>query len=78
MFRLIVTLYLIVNGVAAEKPSGQIPNRQVFPTEEACKGYFDTEEGKLSKQVLKRAVEMQGEKFEMRVSCDPVVKGEQI
>jgi hypothetical protein len=78
MFKLVVTLFLITNGVPADEPSAKIPNNKVFPSEEACRGYFDTDAGKLSKQALEIMIGTHGEKFEMKVSCTSISKGEQI
>ena len=78
MFKLIMTLFLITNGVPADEPSGAIPNNKVFPTEEACKGYFETDAGKLSKQALEIIIGTHGEKFEMKISCVSTAEGEQI
>jgi len=78
MFKLIVTLFLIIDGVPAAEPSGAIPNNKVFPTEEACNGYFDTDAGKLSKHALEIMIGTHGEKFEMKVSCVSAAKGEAI
>ncbi len=79
VYKLVVTLFLMTNGVPAEEPSGSIPNRTEFQTEEACKGYFDTEAGKKAKEYLEVVVGRSGEKFDMRVSCVPSgAKGEKI
>ncbi len=79
VYKLVVTLFLMTNGVPAEEPSGSIPNRTEFQTEEACKGYFDTEAGKKAKEYLEAVVGRSGEKFDMRVSCVPAEsKGEKI
>ncbi len=78
MFKLVVTLFLITNGVPAGEPSGSIPNNRVFQSKEACEGYFETEAGKLSKQALEIMVGAHGEKFEMKVSCVSASKGESI
>ena len=78
VYKLVVTLFLMTNGVPAEEPSGSIPNRTEFQTEEACKGYFDTDAGKKAKQALEMMIEARGDKFDMKVSCVPTSHGEQI
>lgn len=78
MYKLLVTLYLITNGVPAEQPSGKIPNRQVFQTQEECVNFFNTDTGKQAKSYLETMVGQHGEKFKMDVSCVEVVKGESL
>jgi hypothetical protein len=46
MFKLIVGVFLIVNGVQAEKPSGVVSyNQNMFQTEQTCKDFIATEDG---------------------------------
>jgi len=47
MFKFVVAFFLVTNGVPADKPSQIVSyNKTTFPTEEACKGFPETEEGK--------------------------------
>ena len=78
MFKLYVAVFLITNGVAAEQPSGVVPNKNVFPTQEACMGYFDTDAGKKSKLALDAMLEAQGSKYETKVFCVEITKGESL
>ena len=51
MFKLIVALFAIVNGVQSETPSGVLEyNRATFPTQESCLGFIESEAGREVRQ----------------------------
>jgi hypothetical protein len=73
MFKLIALLFLVTNGVSAEEPWTSIPNKMVFPSEEACKTFIDSDEGKLSKARLEEILASQSAPSKAKLTC---VQGE--
>ena len=68
-FKLYVTLFLITNGVVAEHPSGMIPNKKVFPTQEACTQFLESDDGKKAMVYLETVVGQTGKQFKMETTC---------
>lgn len=69
MFKLYVMLFLISNGVVAEQPSGMIPNKKVFPTQEACTKFLESDAGKQAMVYLESVVGQTGKQFKMETTC---------
>jgi hypothetical protein len=69
MFELIVMLFVVANGVQAEKPAGIIKNKTTFPTEAACKNYFGTEEGRAAKLAVDEFLASQEGRITARLGC---------
>ncbi len=69
MFKLVALLFLVTNGVQAEKPSGMITNEENFPSREICKGYLGSEQGAEFKKALENMVETQKGALAIGISC---------
>jgi hypothetical protein len=70
MFKLVALLFLVTNGVQAEKPSGHLTNRTTFPTEGACKSYFDTDAGKKAKSAIDELIVAQDGELVAEMVCE--------
>ena len=46
MFKLIVMLFVITNGVVEDHPSEQLTNKRTFTTEKVCLDFLSTDAGK--------------------------------
>lgn len=69
MFKLVALLFLVTNGVQAEKPSGVLKNKTTFPTVEACKDYFGTEAGKQAKSAIDEMISAQNGGLVAEMAC---------
>jgi hypothetical protein len=69
MFKLIALLFLVTNGVTAEEPWTTIPNKRVFPSEETCKKFIHSDEGKVSKARLEEILASQSAPSEAKLTC---------
>ncbi len=74
LFNLIVTLFAMINGVQGDTPVARFANREAFPTEEACKNYFETENGKQAKIGIEVTVSRMPGQYVAAYSCVPVGK----
>jgi hypothetical protein len=71
MFKLVVMLFLMgPNGELSDDPASWGVRKTLFPTQETCMAFFDTDEGKAEKQMIEaRAAALGGVmKFECRPS----------
>jgi len=70
LFKLIATIYLVVNGVAAPNPSAVLTNHNSFSTMEDCMNFFDTEKGKAEQLQLNAMLKQDPEKeFKAEFEC---------
>ena len=69
MFKLIVTLFLISNGVQSEQPLDSISNKTKFQTHEACIGHLDSDQGKRSKQQLEMLLGSMQKNILVKITC---------
>ena len=69
MFKLFALLFVITNGVTAEKPSGALRNNETFATIEACQNYYDGEKGAMAKKALEDRAAAEG--FAVQFICVP-------
>lgn len=69
MFKLVALLFLVTNGVQAEKPSGVLKNKTMFPTVEACKDYFGTDAGKQAKSAIDELIKAQEGALVAEMAC---------
>lgn len=61
MFKLIVAMFVVTNGVPAENPSQVMTyNHSAFDTEEACMEFFGTEDGRSVSAALSFGASQQG------------------
>ena len=69
MFKLIVFLFAVTNGVAAEHPSGRLMNKVSFETEKSCMEYLNTEEGKKAGIIIDEIIEAAKGKLTAKFVC---------
>lgn len=72
LFKLVVTLFVVANGVPSDKPAGVLTHKTTFPTEEACKNYFNTDAGQQAKSGIQALVDAQNGALLAQVSCAKV------
>jgi len=60
MFKLFALLFVVTNGVQADKPSGALRYNEKFDTIEACQNYFDGEKGEAAKKALEDRATAEG------------------
>jgi hypothetical protein len=80
MYVLQLLVFLLVNGAPSDEPLLTLQNNEVrFTSEEQCEGYFDTDEGKLSKEqaFAMIAEHMKGKAYAVGVTCEKK-QGEEI
>lgn len=68
MFKLIAALFVVTNGAPAEHPAHIMTyNHATFETEESCKGYLDTNDGKAAVTAIGLAAISRG--IAVKFSC---------
>jgi hypothetical protein len=75
MFKLVVVIFLIVNGAPSEKPADILAYKQsTFPSQEACMEFAASETGKSVKRDVDEMVASQGGKISARIGCMKIDK----
>lgn len=74
IFKLVAVFFLVVSGQVAPQPSAKFTNKTVFPTEAACMNYFDTEQGKLSRQALEAMAKQDDLAYKIEYSCEKTLE----
>ena len=69
MFKLILTLFVMTNGVPADHPFSTGYVKVKFPTKEACMKYLATEEGKETKKELDDAANEKEGDVAIKINC---------
>lgn len=69
MFKLIVALFVVTNGVPSNQPSGQFKNNQQFETEKSCMEYFSTEQGALARAAIDEFLQSQQGRLAAKFAC---------
>jgi hypothetical protein len=57
MFKFVVALFLVTNGIPSDKPIGEMTyNQASFETEQACKAFPETDAGKAAIEYVNQLV----------------------
>jgi hypothetical protein len=75
-FKLVALLFLVVNGVQAEKPHGFVTAEESFASKEGCNNYLASERGAEFKKALENLVETQKGALAIGVQCIKAPKTE--
>lgn len=76
MFKLVALLFLVINGVQAEKPSGIVTTEENFASREVCTNYLGSEQGAEFKKALENMVETQKGSLAIGIQCIKAPKTE--
>lgn len=68
MFKLIATLFVLVNGVPSDESAGSmVYNNKTFETEQSCKDFIGSDEGRIVLTPIARAAASRG--MALGLSC---------
>jgi hypothetical protein len=75
MFKIVVVIFLMVNGSPSEKPASIFAYKlATFPTQEACMEFSASEAGNDVKHDVDEMVASQGGKITARIGCMKIEK----
>jgi hypothetical protein len=69
MFKLIVLLFAVTNGVMSPNPEGQFTSEATFETQKACMGFIESEQGRESKKLLDDMLESKKGTVGVKLFC---------
>ncbi len=74
LFKLVATVYLVVNGAVDPTPIGVLTSRADYPSAHECERYLDTEKGARDREQVSEMLKTRAPEAEFRVAFGCVQK----